>query len=153
MNETEFKDFYQKTKGKLNTYVLGVVESSAIGMEIIPHIYARFYRTKQLKPSILSPEQFLLIITKKYLIEYLTWRMSEEAQTLPVEGVSAFGSSKKVVVEQETLEFWLMGIDEESRKIILDQVLGDLPPAEVRFDLKNVFLEKINKIGQKYGKK
>jgi len=153
MTELEFKNFYQRTKNKLNAYIIEVVQSSSISNEIIPHIYARFYRTKYFKPTNLSPEQFLLIITKKYLIEYLTWRMSEEAQTIPVEGISAFHSSKKLEEESAILDFWLLNIDEEVRKKINENVLGDLPPADVRFNLKTLINDKINEIGKKYGKK
>lgn len=153
MNELEFKNFYQRTKNKLNAYIIEVVSSSSISNEMIPHIYARFYRTKSFKPENLSPEQFLLIITKKYLIEYLTWRMSEEAQTLPVEGISAFHASKKLEEETATLDFWLMNLDETFRKNITENVLGDLPPADVRFDLKEAVKEKLSEIGKKYGKK
>lgn len=152
MDQKEFKLFYKNKSPLLYTYLLKEVVSAKVSEELMGNIFARFYRVRNHKPETISREKWLLLITKKFLVDYFTWRTTDEGQLLPDPGITSYESSHLAVSHQTQLTEWHQAFSEEEQAVIQQAILNELPPADVRYSLKNSVQEKMKDIAERYSK-
>lgn len=151
MDAKEFKLFYKNKSPLLFTYLLKELISSKISEEILQHIFAKYYRIKNYRPESLSKEKWLLLITKKVLIDYFNWRTTEEGQAVVDAGLSSYQCSHLAISHQSQLTLWTADLDEETLNKINEAILSELPPPDIRETVQDKVRNKLQEIGEKYG--
>ena len=143
MDEKEFKLFFKNKSPLLYTYLLGHVISNPIAEDLLSNIFARFYRTRLNYPSTLSREKWLLLITKKFMIDYYAWRMTEEGQQLANSGLTSYECSHLMEQHNAQLKEWMNEMTEAEQVAVNENVLTDLAPPEVQVNLLDRFRAKV----------
>ena len=143
MDEKEFKLFFKNKSPLLYTYLLGHVVSSKVAEDLMSNIFARFYRTRINLPDNLSREKWLLLINKKFMIEYFTWRTTEEGQQMTEAGLSSYECSHLVEQHNAQLLDWINSLSELDQVIVHDNIISELPPPETRFNIVDKIKTKI----------
>jgi DNA-directed RNA polymerase specialized sigma24 family protein len=143
MDQKEFKLFYKNKSPLLYTYVLSHVIDSNVADDLMQNIFARFYRTRLNIPSSLSREKWLLLITKKFMIEYFTWRTTEEGQQVQGAGLSSYQCSHLMEEHNAQLRQWVDALSEADQALVNDNILSELPPPPTRFNLMDRIRTKI----------
>ena len=143
MEQKEFKLFYKNKSPLLYTYLLGHVISSSVADDLMANIFARFYRTRLNIPPSLNREKWLLLITKKFMIDYFTWRTTEEGQQLADSGLSSYQCSHLVTQHNAQLLEWINALSEVDQATVNETIMSELPPPETRFNLMEKIKTKI----------
>lgn len=150
MDQKEFKLFYKNKSALLYTYLLEKLVSTKVCDEMMPNIFARFYRTRTFIPQNISREKWLLLITKKFMVDYFKWRTTEEGQQFTDAGITSFEASHLELSHQSQLTEWINSCSEEEQVAINECIISELPPAEVRFSIKARMQERLKEIEAKY---
>ena len=151
MDTKEFKLFYKNKSPQLYTYLLKELISAHVAEETLSHIFAKYYRIRNHRPAKLTREQWLLMITKKVLVDYYTWRTTEEGQQLQEAGISSYDCSHLMISHQVQLNKWMDGLDEADIKVINETILTELPAPDIRESVQDKVKSKLKEIGDKYG--
>src|SRR5690606_27496360 len=102
----------------LYTYLLQILISAKVADEILFNIFARFYRTRTSIPETFSREKWLLLITKKFMVDYFQWRTTDEGQQLKDVGLTSFQCSHLEVDHHKQLNEWILSCSEEEQSVI-----------------------------------
>ncbi len=153
METREFKLFFKNKSPILYTYLLNEVITASVAENLLAHIFAKFYRLKMLKPESLSNEKWLLLITKKTIVDYYGWRITEEGQAFEDTGRTSYQSSILVEKYQKQLNAWISELSEQDQSIVNDYILTELPPVQSKTTLKEKIQRKIQEVSAKHGKK
>lgn len=143
MEQKEFKLFFKNKSPLLYTYILGHVIGSKVADDLMTNIFARFYRTRNQIPSTLSREKWLLLITKKFMVEYFQWRTTEEGQQLQESGLTSYECSHLVEPHSAQLRSWIDALSEADQALINDYIISELPPPETRLNIMEKIKTKI----------
>lgn len=152
MDQNEFKLFFKNKSPLLYTYLLELIISSKVADEMLFNIFARFYLTRTAIPATFSREKWLILISKKFMVDYFQWRTTEEGQKLQDVGLTSFQCSHLVLEHQTQLNTWIQDCSEEEQATINELIMQDLPETPTRFSLKEEFAKRLKKMEEKYGK-
>lgn len=143
MEQKEFKLFFKNKSPLLYTYLLGHVIDSNVSDQLMQNIFARFYRTRAAIPETISREKWLLLITKKFMIEYFVWRTTEEGQAIEGAHLTSYQCSHLQEQHNAQLVEWINSLSETDQALVNDYIMSELPPPETRFNLMDRIKTKI----------
>lgn len=151
METKEFKLFYKNKSPLLFTYLLNIVISSKVAEDLLLYIFAKYYRTKNHRPVTISKERWLLLISKKVVLDYLNWRTTEEGQQMENPGLGSYDASVLATKYQSQLTEWVNDFSEEEQAIVNSSIMTELPPPDLKVSVKEQIKNKLQVIGEKYG--
>lgn len=154
MNSHEFHVYYKNKSPLLFSYIQEEVKSSNIAQSLLILIFTKFFNIHEFKPESLSNEKFILIITRKILLDFYAYRISEEGQISIHEGLGSYEISLKIDGLKQQLLNWTEELSEEDQNLINNYVFKDVEPKRIKLSIKDKLQLKIKEIDEKHkGKK